>query len=99
MRATARAPVGGDGAQHGMRVVTREHGLAGVVAATLGPKHEEAVQLRPVIDREGVPARAVRHAARHGLVLRRDGRSPARKDGKIVLHGPPRVAKDRRAWW
>ncbi len=86
-------PVGGDGAQHGLGVVTRERGLAGVVAAALGPEHEEAVQPRPVIDREGVPARAVRHGAGDGLVLRVDRRSPARKDGKIALHGPPRVAR------
>jgi hypothetical protein len=79
-----------DGAQHRRGVLTRQHAIAGIVAAAFGPEDQEAVQPLPVIDREGVAAGRVRHGVGDRTHLRRDSRERAREDVQVIRHGPPR---------
>ena len=75
----ARA-IGRDAATHRSGPLGGQGALARVVAASLAPQDQEAIEVSPVVDRPGVAPGAVRHLcrARQGGALRRGaGEQPA----------------------
>ena len=73
-----------DRADGSLRVLTRERPLGCVVAAALGAQHQEAVEARPVVNREREAASRVRDRAGDRLGLRS---AAERKKLRVVDHG------------